>query len=190
MSRFFWVRHGPTHAKAFVGWTDMPADLSDMAQIERLAAYLPEDALVISSDLSRARDTANALAGPRRRLPDAPGLREINFGEWESQHFSNIQDQKHLRAFWEEPGTLRPPGGESWDEMRARINEVVDRLIMECPGRDIIAVAHMGAILTQLQRASGKTAYATLAQKIDNFAITEITCGDAGWQVGVINHLP
>ena len=50
-----------------VGWTDLPADLSDLAALTRLNAHLP-DAPVISSDLSRAVTTADALS-PRLRLP-------------------------------------------------------------------------------------------------------------------------
>ena len=61
MSRIFWVRHGPTHAKAMVGWTDLPADLSDAARLARLTDHLPSDALVISSDLSRAAATADVI---------------------------------------------------------------------------------------------------------------------------------
>ncbi|PHR02026.1 MAG: histidine phosphatase family protein, partial [Sulfitobacter sp.] len=38
MTIWHWVRHGPTHEKAFVGWRDVPADLSDTAQIARLNA--------------------------------------------------------------------------------------------------------------------------------------------------------
>lgn len=40
-ARLWWVRHGPTHAKTFIGWTDRPADLSDTAALARLAAFLP-----------------------------------------------------------------------------------------------------------------------------------------------------
>ncbi|HIP23805.1 MAG TPA: histidine phosphatase family protein, partial [Rhodobacteraceae bacterium] len=36
MTTSYWfVRHGPTHAKGFCGHTDLPADLSDTAQISR-----------------------------------------------------------------------------------------------------------------------------------------------------------
>ncbi|MEN8741466.1 MAG: histidine phosphatase family protein, partial [Phaeobacter gallaeciensis] len=65
MTRLFLVRHGPTHAKSMVGWSDLPADLSDSAALHRLSAALPEDALVVSSDLSRAADTASAIQGDR-----------------------------------------------------------------------------------------------------------------------------
>ncbi|HHL22744.1 MAG TPA: histidine phosphatase family protein, partial [Aliiroseovarius sp.] len=29
MISWWWLRHGPTHAKGLVGWSDVPADLSD-----------------------------------------------------------------------------------------------------------------------------------------------------------------
>lgn len=32
MTRIFWIRHGPTHANGMVGWSDLPADLSDSAR--------------------------------------------------------------------------------------------------------------------------------------------------------------
>ena len=37
-----------------VGWSDLPADLSDTVALQRLHDHLPSDAVVISSDLSRA----------------------------------------------------------------------------------------------------------------------------------------
>ena len=66
-----WVRHGPTHQKIFVGWRDVAADLSAVDQIARLAAHLPKDAVVVSSDLIRCVTTADAIAGTRTRLPHA-----------------------------------------------------------------------------------------------------------------------
>jgi len=190
MSRFFWVRHGPTHAKAMVGWTDLPADLSDTAQLKRLHGHLPDDALVISSDLSRAVDTADAIAGQRYRLPHDPDLREINFGAWEMLGVNDIEDQAHLRAYWETPGDVRAPDGESWNDVSARVNEAVGRLLKAHPGRDFIVVAHFGVILTQVQIARGISAYEAFAHKIDNLSVTETRLQDGQWHAGAINHLP
>lgn len=190
MSRFYWVRHGPTHAKSMVGWSDLPADLSDAAQLARLSAHLPQDALVISSDLIRARATADAIAGSRRRLPDDPDLREIHFGAWELQVFDKIADQEHLRAFWENPGDVRPPGGESWNEVSNRVTAGVARLQAAHPGRDIIAFAHFGAILTQVQQALELTAYEAFAHRIDNLSVTQLHRDNDRWTAQSINHLP
>ena len=190
MSRFFWVRHGPTHARAMVGWTDLPADLSDTAQLARLSAYLPQDALVISSDLIRARATASAIQGARQRLPDDPNLREINFGAWEMADFNSVPQPARLRAFWETPGDLAAPGGESWNATSARVTAAAQALRLAHPGRDIIAVAHMGAILTQVQTALEITAYQAFAQRIDNLSVTALRHDGARWQAEEINLLP
>lgn len=190
MSRIFWVRHGPTHARTLLGWSDLPADLSDIARLGRLSAQLPADALVISSDLDRARATAAAIAGPRPRLPDDADLREMHFGAWEMQAVNAIPDQTRLRAFWDAPGDVHPPGGESWHDLRARVDRAVARLCAAHPGRDIVAVAHFGTILSQLQRATRVSACEAFAQPIDNLSITELHLRGTGWHAARINHLP
>ncbi|MEI4260570.1 histidine phosphatase family protein [Roseovarius sp. D0-M9] len=190
MSRFFWVRHGPTHAKSMVGWTDLPADLSDTAQIARLDAHLPQDALIVSSDLARARDTANAITGRRTRLPDDPALREINFGAWEMAQFDTAPHPELLRAFWETPGDLSAPEGESWNMIQTRVSTAAAALLAAHPGRDIIAVAHMGAILTQVQTALGIGAYEAFGHRIDNLSVTSLRHDGSRWHADAINHLP
>lgn len=190
MSRFFWIRHGPTHADAMVGWSDIPADLSDTAQLERLRAHLPPAALVISSDLVRASATADAIAGGRRRLPHDPDLREINFGAWEMQRFDKVTDPDRLRAFWDNPGDQAAPDGESWNAVAARVGAAVDRLRSAHPDRDIVAVSHFGAILTQLQQAMAISATETFGHRIDNLSVTELHFREERWHAGAINHLP
>lgn len=192
MTRFFWVRHGPTHAKTMVGWSDLPADLSDVAALSRLSAYLPADAVILSSDLIRATATADALAGPRTRLPHDATLREISFGAWELRNFADIDAESpdHIRAFWETPGDVRPPGGESWHDLEFRIHAAIDRLLRDHPGRDVIVVAHFGAILAALQKALGLTPEQAFAHRIDNLSVTELTHAPTGWQTGAINHCP
>lgn len=193
MTVWHWVRHGPTHAKSFVGWRDVPADLSDTRQIARLRAHLPTDAVLVSSDLARARDTAHALqADSHHRLPHDPHLREIHFGIWDGMHFEDIaaRDPDLSRNFWENPGTVTAPGGESWDSAAARVQGAVARISTAYPGRDIIAVAHFGVILTQVQRALQISAYETLAHRINNFSVTKIDWTCEADPVPYINHLP
>lgn len=193
MTTWHWVRHGPTHAKTFVGWRDIPADLSDTATIARLDAHLPAEALMISSDLVRCVATADVLHTPTRtRLPHDAGLRELNFGVWDGMHFKDVADRdpELSRAYWETPGTIRAPGGESWNEAAARIDAVVDAMNISHPNAHIIAVAHFGAILTQVQRALEVSAYEAMAQKIDNLSVTQISFNMGKWQVHGINHTP
>ncbi len=191
MTRWWWVRHGPTHQRAFTGWRDVPADLSDTAQIQRLADFLPQEAVVVKSDLLRARATADAIQAERRRLPHHRDLREFNFGHWDGEHFEQVSTKypELSREYWEKPGDIRPPDGESWNDAAARVSTAVDDLISQ-NFQDLIIVAHFGTILTLVQRAENLSAYNTLSHRIDNLSVTQLTFGDTGWQTGVINHLP
>lgn len=192
MTRFFWVRHGPTHQKNFVGWRDVPADLSDKAQLKRLSDYLPQEAMLISSDLIRCVATADAIALPARtRLPHDPELREFNFGDWDGKHFSEVSKTHPAlsRAYWETPGDIHAPNGESWNEGAARVGAAVNRLIARHEGCDVIIVAHFGVILTQVQRARGQTPAQALGQKIDNLSVSELHF-DGQWQAAIVNHVP
>jgi len=191
MTRLWWVRHGPTHTKAFAGWRDIPADLSDSAALARLNAHLPAGAILVSSDLIRATATADALATTRHRLPHDPDLREFHFGDWDGLHFPEVSSRwpDLSRQYWEEPGRVAPPNGESWHQAADRVAVAVGRLTRAHPGRDIVIVAHFGVILTQYQMAAGLTPYQALAQKIENLSVTCIV-QDGGWRVEAVNHCP
>ncbi len=189
MTKLWMVRHGPTHAKTMVGWSDIPADLSDTAAIGRLRAFLP-DAPMVSSDLIRASATADVLK-PSIRLPHDADLREINFGDWEMRSFSAVEaeDPERIRAYWETPGHVAPPNGESWNTVRQRVDSAIDSYL---PGdhENLIVVAHFGVILTQVQRALGIGAYEAFSHRIDNLSVTVIETGPKGWTAQRINHNP
>ena len=158
----------------------------------RLSNHLPDEALIISSDLIRCITTADAISANRTRLPHNPQLRELHFGSWDGVHFSEVSE-KHpelSRAYWETPGPHAPPGGESWDEAAHRVHTATQHLSRKYAGQHIIAVAHFGVILTQVQMALGVSAASVLAHKIDNLSVTDITWTNGTGQVGTINHLP
>ena len=193
-SRLWFVRHGPTHSKAAVGWTDIPADLSDLEALNRLSNYLPQQATLVSSDLQRASGTADAIQNERFRLPDTPSLREMNFGDWEGRLFQDIaeSDPETSCEFWESPGSMAPPNGESWNDLAIRISEAVDAIIVDQGKGDIIIVAHFAVILTALQRASGMSPKAAFAFKIDNLSVTclDYLHDTKSWRIHGVNHLP
>jgi len=192
MTNWWWLRHGPTHSDGLIGWTDLPADLSDSAALARLEKRLPKTALVVSSDLSRCVATADAIQGNRTRLPHAADLRELNFGAWEAKTFAEVaaNDPETARAYWSNPGDIAPPEGESWNQTAARVGRFVDRMNREYAGGDIIAVAHFGVILTQLQRASRIPAASALSFKIENLSLTRLEFLDPQWRVHGVNFRP
>ncbi len=192
MTVWHWVRHGPTHEKAFTGWRDVPADLSDHDQIARLDEHLPRPALIFSSDLIRCVATADRLSSGRIRLDHDPDIREFHFGDWDGRHFSDVSEThpELSREYWEKPGDVAPPGGESWNDGAARVAKSVDRVNAAYPDAHVIAVAHFGTILTQIQRATGQSAYEVLAHEIHNLSVTRIRHERGQWAVETINHTP
>ena len=191
MTTLWLVRHGPTHEKVMTGWRDVPADLSDRAALDRLAVYLPDDAVLVSSDLMRAAATADAIARDRIRLPHDPALREIDFGAWDGLHHSQVaaRDPVLSRRFWEEPGDLAAPGGESWNAVTCRVGDAIDRIVATHTPAHLVVVAHMGVIMSQIPRATGETAHQAMAHRIDPLSVTDMTLTQAGWRIGRINHI-
>ncbi len=193
-TRFWLVRHGPTNVKAAIGWTDIPADLSDKEQIARTSKLIPGDAIVVSSDLKRAVETADAVGTGRRRLSHIPDLREIHFGAWEGRAFDEIAETEPdaSRHFWENPGTGAPPGGESFHDLQSRVSSSLTGLAQEHAGKDICCVAHFGVILAAVAHASEMPAATAMKFHIDNLSVTliEHTHEPESWFVRSVNHLP
>ena len=75
-------------------------------------------------------------------------------------------------------------------EVTARVDRAIARILGTHPGRDVIAVAHMGVLLTQLQQALGVSAYDAFGHRIDNLSVTELHRAGTGWQAAAINHRP
>lgn len=187
MSEIWLIRHGPTHARTLVGWSDLPADLSDHAAIARLEQALP-DAPVVSSDLCRAHDTADAIQGPRPRLPDMAALREMHFGAWENKTWAEVEADDPKRAFtlFDAPGAIAPPGGESWDALTGRIVPTLTELAAQHD--HLIVVAHFGVILAALAHAGGWSAKHAYSHKIDPLSLSQIRLG-ADLDVVAINQI-
>ena len=191
MTTLWLVRHGPTHQKTMTGWRDVPADLSDRDALARLSAYLPDAALIVSSDLIRAVTTADSIAGPRRRLPHDADLREIDFGAWDGLAGDAVaaRDPVLSRQFWDQPGDIAAPDGESWNAVTARVALAIDRVLADHAPAHLVVVAHMGAIMSQIPRATGETASQSMGHRIDPLGVTDMTLTPAGWRIGRINHV-
>jgi broad specificity phosphatase PhoE len=155
-----------------LGRTDLPADLSDGAALDRLDALLPR-APVVASTLRRAGATVDALARGRPRLPDEPDLREFDFGRWDGRPFTEV-DGPELRAFFDDPGARRAPDGESWNDVAARVSAAVARLAAAAEAPDLILVAHLGPILTQWAAAAGLPPARAVGQEVRPLSLTRI----------------
>jgi probable phosphoglycerate mutase len=133
------VRHGETEwslSGQHTGTTDIPLTDRGREVATRLEAALRgrQFALVLTSPLSRARDTAS-IAG----FPDAivdEDLREWNYGEYEGITTAEIRETRPGWLLWEQGA----PGGETIDQVAARCDRVIERA--RDAGGDALVFAH------------------------------------------------
>lgn len=146
-------RHGRTAWNAerrFQGQTDVPLDDMGRRQAahaaELLATLAPDR--IVSSDLARARETAEAL-GSRVGLEVVthPGLRETFAGEWQGLTRRELEESYGDElARWAAGSDVRPGGGETRLEVATRMVEVIDAVLAEsAPGETIVIATHGGA---------------------------------------------
>jgi alpha-ribazole phosphatase len=162
MTQICLVRHGQTDwnlAGRYMGQSDVPLNQNGHEQARRLIRQLQAHpfAAIYSSDLGRARETADIIAATLH-LPvncDAR-LREINQGEWEGQLVEDIQAR--YAKLWEQrsldPASVRPPGGETVAEVAQRVGAALEDISRLHPGVDVLVISHGLAIATAICKVS------------------------------------
>jgi alpha-ribazole phosphatase len=167
MSRVLFIRHAETEmAGRFCGHSDPDLNAQGQAQLAGLADVLSTEPIagVYSSDLRRARSTAQAIAASRNvPLTFNPALREIHFGRWEGLTWAEIEhlDPAYARRWADGYPHVTAPEGESFKNFEARVLEEVNDLIRRA-GESIAVVTHAGVlrlILRQLQGYSEQEAW-------------------------------
>ncbi|MEV0686818.1 bifunctional RNase H/acid phosphatase [Nocardia sp. NPDC050378] len=162
-TRLLLLRHGQTELsvqRRYSGRGNPPLTELGREQADRAAKMLAakgDIAAVVSSPLQRARSTAEAAATaldvPLRILD---GLIETDFGQWEGLTFAEAaQRDPALHADWLGDPSIPAPGGESFDQVRERIEGVRRDLVALYPGENIVVVSHVTPIKTLLQLALG-----------------------------------
>ena len=149
------IRHAETAlAGTFCGRTDPPLNetgYSQLAPLQTRLAGLPCTA-VHTSDLLRARQTAEAFAQPRA-LPVhlSPALREIDFGEWETLSWEQIEqrDPAYAARWVAEFPNLPAPGGELIPLFKHRVLTEIARL--RELDQDLAIVTHAGPLRVLLE---------------------------------------
>jgi broad specificity phosphatase PhoE len=159
------IRHAQTvwnAAGRIQGQADLELSAAGLWQCEKVAERLastPIDA-IYSSDLARARQTAEAVASkhPGLSVEVDAGLREIALGAWEGA------TREKLKAGWPElfmewrrrPSWDLVPGGEGGQEFQTRVLDTFSRIAgAQGVGAAIAVVTHIGVIRTLLSTIVG-----------------------------------
>jgi broad specificity phosphatase PhoE len=138
--RLWLVRHGETEwsrSGQHTGRTDIPLTELGRAQAAGVARKLAdhEFALVLSSPKVRALETAR-LAGFGNRVETTDDLLEWDYGEDEGRTTPEIRTDRPGWTIWADG----PRGGETADEVGARVDRVIAR-VREADG-DVLVFAH------------------------------------------------
>jgi broad specificity phosphatase PhoE len=125
--RLFAIRHGETAwslSGQHTGTTDIPLTDNGRRLAERLRPVLAKEAfaLVLVSPLQRARETC-ALAGLGDAAVIERDLMEWNYGEYEGLTTNQIQEKRRGWLIFRDGC----PGGESPEQVAARVDRVIDR---------------------------------------------------------------
>jgi alpha-ribazole phosphatase len=114
----------------------------------------------VTSPLRRAREAAEGLAGERNlalRIDD--DWAELDLGVWDGRRKSELEAEPAihaaLAAFYRDPSTNPPPGGESWASFEIRIGRALSRLADPASPGPTLVVTHAGPMRVALYQVCG-----------------------------------
>jgi len=182
VTRLIAVRHGETAWNVdtrLQGQLDIPLNATGTWQAERLGEALADEpiAAVYASDLSRAWQTAQAIAAPHRiEIVADVGLRERNFGHFEGKTFAHIEaelpEQARLWRTWDT--TFAPTGGESLIVFRDRVIATASAIAASHLGELVVLVAHGGVMDVLYRAATRQELQAPRTWQLGNAAINRL----------------
>jgi probable phosphoglycerate mutase len=190
-TRVIAIRHGETAWNVdnrIQGQLDIPLNAFGREQARRVGEALAADdiAAVYSSDLMRAFETAEAVAGRTGRTIIADvGLRERGFGIFEGMSFKEIEARwPDQSARWRRRDVgFGPEGGEALSDFYARAVACATRLAAAHPGEAIVLVAH-GGVLDCLYRAASHIALdAPRSWQLGNASINRLLYSPQGFSL-------
>jgi phosphoserine phosphatase len=150
MTSIVLIRHGETDWNVdgrYQGQADPSLNAKGIQQAHTLAKDIKRAnmQLLYSSPLLRASQTADILAN-KLGLPlyFEQRLMEIHQGDWQTRLRGEIEAlYPDLFKRWEtQPWQVTPPGGESLDQVKARVDQVIDDLVRTHPGQKLGIVTH------------------------------------------------
>jgi broad specificity phosphatase PhoE len=201
VTRWWWVRHAPvtTDGGRIYGQSDIAADVSDRAPFAALACLLPRDAVWLTTQLRRTKQTAAAIrdAGLDHAIAaEEPDFAEQHFGEWQGRVRSEVFERHGAdHGLWLAPAEVAPPGGESFAALMQRVVRGIEAWNRRHPGRNIVSVAHGGTIRAAIGHALGLPPARALAFEAANCALTRLDHIADGvkppaWRVVAVNQPP
>lgn len=146
--KLYFVRHGETshnNERRTTGHADISLSEKGIEQVKDLAKELPKSIdVILSSDLIRCKQTADILARSLNLEVEYDArLRERNFGSLEGVKIDELP-----KGLWDkdinQEYDYRPYGGESVEDVKARLFSVLKDIELNYKDKSVLVVAHGG----------------------------------------------
>lgn len=179
------IRHGQINAnveKRWHGWTDSSLNATGKQQAERAAARIAEEhpdiSMLYASPLQRTRHTAEAIARLLNiDLVLEPDLREYGIGILEDAPFLDLEHKHGFFTRIRNDLDYAPEGGESVNQVTARISQAFARFMQQHQGEKILAVSHGAVMALGLARLLHNDPLEWDRYFFHNTSVTEVTLG-------------
>lgn len=148
------LRHGRTEGhevRRYIGRTDVALDdIGRQQAVTWRERFGPgRFARVLCSDLSRSMETARIVTAGDPKPEAMPALAEIDLGDWDGRAIADVRREfpDLFDARGRDMAGFRPPGGESFEDVRERVAPVIEALIRDSDdgqGHDVLLAGHAG----------------------------------------------
>jgi len=186
------IRHGETdwnRQARMQGHADEPLNALGRAQAAQVAAALASYALdaIYSSDLSRAFDTARAIAAHHPSVPlhTSALWRERDYGRFQGMTLPEVEaiDPQAAQKWRTRVADFAPDGGENLLQFQARIAQQLQAVAAKHAGQKIAIVCHGGVLDIIWRIVHGVAVDAPRAWPLPNTGINHLRYADQAWQV-------
>ncbi len=145
------LRHGALQGGVkYRGRTDDPLTAEGRQAMDQVWQQLAGEVdYIITSPLSRCAAPARAWAAESgTTCIIEPRLAEMDYGAWEGKTMAAIQQAypDMLERWRADPTGMRPPGGESPEELRTRLTDWWIEALEKFDGSHLLVVAHSGSL--------------------------------------------
>lgn len=165
------VRHGetPLNVARTLQPADTPLSATGLAQAQAVARRLAamQVAAILSSDLPRAMQTAQAIASATgAAVTPTPLLHERNFGDLRGKPYDSLGFNPLTMA-------EAPPGGESADDFKRRVALAFEQMVQMRQGlAGSLAVVTHGLVIRMLLAQHLQLAADALPLRVGNTSVT------------------
>jgi probable phosphoglycerate mutase len=152
MSKLILVRHGESSGNRdrihALSPHDLPLTELGYRQAQQAAQRIAElfrPQRVVTSSYKRASETARIIAGALGLPMELePNLHEREIGAHRGRSYDSFLTEPDYDP--QRPWAWKPQGGESYEDVQARVAPILDRLAAGHLGKDVVLVSHGGVM--------------------------------------------